>query len=250
VARLHHALNAILCRLGVKLIRADSVHFPRSAAPYGIEPLTDIARLAGGNPLRTVFDVGANVGRFSRSVADQFPGATVYAFEPIASTFAALKAATADCPQVHPFPLACGSEPGRRTIPLYQSHQMNTLADTPVRKDLCGQQTGTAEIEIETVDDFCRNHRIDRIDLLKTDTEGHDLEVFRGATSILAAGTVRFVYAEFYYLRQPASTSGTLIDLADFLAGFNFHLVTTYTEYVSPDKNYFGVHNALFAAAQ
>ncbi len=38
------------------------------------------------------------------------------------------------------------------------------------------------EVAITTLDDYCRSTDVSRIDLLKIDTQGYELEVLRGAT--------------------------------------------------------------------
>jgi len=53
------------------------------------------------------------------------------------------------------------------------------------------------EVVVITMDNFCREHAIDRIDLLKLDVEGHELAALQGAAEMLARGTVRFVQFEF-----------------------------------------------------
>src|SRR5688500_11030271 len=45
-----------------------------------------------GEPIRTVLDVGANVGAWSLMAADVLPGATIYALEVVPDTAAALRA--------------------------------------------------------------------------------------------------------------------------------------------------------------
>lgn len=45
-------------------------------------------------------------------------------------------------------------------------------------------------------DTFCTNHGISKIDILKTDTEGHDLSVLGGFSSMLAQGNVAAVVVE------------------------------------------------------
>ena len=47
-----------------------------------------------------------------------------------------------------------------------------------------------------TVDAFCAVHGIDKIDLLKIDTEGYDLVVLEGARELLRSGRARFILVE------------------------------------------------------
>ena len=51
-----------------------------------------------------------------------------------------------------------------------------------------------------TGDSFCRRRGIDHIDLLKIDTEGHDLEVLRGFAQMLTSQAIDVVQFEFTLL--------------------------------------------------
>jgi hypothetical protein len=57
--------------------------------------------------------------------------------------------------------------------------------------------TADAErVHIVSLDSYCERQRIDRIDFLKIDTEGHDLEVLRGAEKWLSAGRIACIQCE------------------------------------------------------
>jgi hypothetical protein len=51
-------------------------------------------------------------------------------------------------------------------------------------------------VEIKTLDDVIKTIKLDGIDYLKIDTEGHDLDVLRGAAFSLAAGKVNTIGVE------------------------------------------------------
>jgi hypothetical protein len=51
-------------------------------------------------------------------------------------------------------------------------------------------------IRIDTLDHYCAQQGLDRVDVLKTDTEGYDLQVLKGAEACLRAQRVVFVYTE------------------------------------------------------
>ena len=53
------------------------------------------------------------------------------------------------------------------------------------------------EITVKRLDAFCREHKIDRIDLLKIDVEGGELSVLKGATEMLNAGAIHMIQFEF-----------------------------------------------------
>jgi hypothetical protein len=51
-------------------------------------------------------------------------------------------------------------------------------------------------VRVETVSDVCHKYQIDEIGLLKTDTEGHDVSVLRGAERMLSEGQIFLILAE------------------------------------------------------
>jgi hypothetical protein len=52
-------------------------------------------------------------------------------------------------------------------------------------------------VRIRTLDGFCRERRIPRIDFLKMDAEGHELFILRGAKSMLRGGQISALSFEF-----------------------------------------------------
>ena len=57
-----------------------------SLPPLGQDPFSDIVRLSGTRAVRTIFDVGANVGQTASALSAMFPESTIYSFEPFADT--------------------------------------------------------------------------------------------------------------------------------------------------------------------
>lgn len=114
-----------------------------------------------------------------------------------------------------------------------------------------GYEPRIRTVPCTSVDRFCETaniDRIDRIDLLKIDTEGSELVVLKGAERTLAQGAVQFVYVEFNDLEPaPDTTGGALVPIADFLARFGFRYVATYTDSVLHGDDLFVCANALFA---
>lgn len=52
-------------------------------------------------------------------------------------------------------------------------------------------------IQTITLDEFCREQKLkDGVDILKIDTEGHDLSVLRGATALFKNRKISVVYCE------------------------------------------------------
>ena len=172
--------------------------FTEASLPEGVDWTRDVRRLAagdGGGPPRVFFDVGANVGQTVVTIRRRFPGVEIHAFEPFRAPLAALRARTAPWPEVRVHALALGAVPGRvEVLARADSPQNSLVTPPPAGEEEPGQ--GTETIEVETLDRFCARENVAFVDVLKTDTEGYDVEVLRGGVGLLAAGRVRFVYAE------------------------------------------------------
>ena len=130
---------------------------------------------------RTFVDIGANTGVYGLLAMAEHVSA-VHAFEPVPFILERLDANAA----LNGFPLrgrhaAVGAESGDITIYVPKG-SMPTEAST--RADFRPGSAGLL-VPSTTLDDFCRSHRIDRIDLLKIDTESTEPDVLRGAAEVL-----------------------------------------------------------------
>lgn len=175
----------------------------RYAAPVMQDRPTDTGAAAGKAPLlatlrryfpgfapEIVFDVGANEGATSLALAAAFPEATIFAFEPVASTFAVLQARVVAQERIKPFPLALGWRSGAARMRIMGVSVSNRIAGW---RDL---RKPTEPVSIRRGDDFCAEQGIAEIGLLKIDAEGHDLHVLRGFRAMLKAGRIAVVEAE------------------------------------------------------
>ena len=50
---------------------------------------------------------------------------------------------------------------------------------------------------LSTIDNYCNENKIDRIDLLKLDVEGHELKILKGASQMLAKNKISNIQVEF-----------------------------------------------------
>lgn len=55
-------------------------------------------------------------------------------------------------------------------------------------------------VEVSTVDDYCAVNGVDALDILKTDTQGWDLEVLRGAQRMISKNAIHLVFTEMNFV--------------------------------------------------
>ena len=163
----------------------------------GKDPLIDMGKfLHNDHPV--VFDVGANVGQSVRMFRDGFPRNTIYSFEPSPTIFKTLKQQTSRLENVHLWNCAFGSSSG--PIVLLENSESDMSSFLPLSEFGWGTITKETWVEVTTIDQFCRNQDIERIDILKSDTQGFDLEVFKGAERTIVANKIGLIYFEMIFL--------------------------------------------------
>jgi FkbM family methyltransferase len=134
--------------------------------------------------------VGANVGQSALAYAEDWPSARILSFEPASALFSALVAHTSHLSQVEPHQLAFGVQAGEVTFVVDRvlSHIQRAGEDI--------SEKATETVKVDTLTGFCDANGIQKIDFLKIDTEGFDLDVLKGAAALLDHDRIGIVQVE------------------------------------------------------
>lgn len=146
-----------------------------------------------------VFDVGANEGHWLSSVLATSPTAQIHAFEPQPSL---AKRLIASHPGVRVNAMALGEEVNVLELFDYADHpgsQHASLLPGVIDK-VYGKDARSQTVPVGTIDDYCVQHDVEKIDFLKIDVEGFELNILRGAHRMLNDGRIGAIQFEFNYL--------------------------------------------------
>jgi FkbM family methyltransferase len=152
------------------------------------------ALLPAGEPL-VVFDVGAHQGEYLEAARATLAGRNpqIFSFEPLPSNFVELESRFGGQPGIHTRNAALGAQSG--TMELFLSCEGVTTASLHASK--AGETGSSVAVEITTVDEVCAAAGMSYISFLKIDTEGHEINVLKGASKLIGAGGVRAIQFEF-----------------------------------------------------
>ena len=133
-----------------------------------------------------IFDVGANAGVMSLNFAKNAPKGKVYAFEPTNYALKKLRRNLELNPGhssvVEPINAFLSStEKKREEIRAYSSWKVDKSIGHMQHQVHGGTAMSTVGVPTITLDEFIQRNKIDRIDFIKIDTDGHEYDVLMGA---------------------------------------------------------------------
>lgn len=152
----------------------------------------EVVRRLAPFEVRHVVDVGGFEGDWTALVRAELPDALVDCFEASPGMVGGLQQRFAADPQVTVHGVALGPDAGESTLYVHVGHASLTSL-VPSDPEL----TRPVQILVERGDTHLERNGIERLDLLKVDAEGYDLQVLRGFGRAIAEARIRIVQFEY-----------------------------------------------------
>jgi FkbM family methyltransferase len=147
------------------------------------------------HPLRSVLDIGANIGQFAITLDYFFPDLErLDCFEPNRKIFSLLEANVASMDHVRTYAYGIG-DPGNSTLFFTEG---KSAIGSMIKENAMYEGMHLSTVNVNLINEpqlltGCRHY-----DLVKIDVEGYELEVLRNITNI----TAKYVYVELSHNRQ------------------------------------------------
>lgn len=181
-----------------------------------------LRQVAKKNRRSIIFDVGANVGVYSQFVKEAMPEAVLYSFEPHPLTYKRLQK-VAEKYKFTAINAALDSITGSSMLFDYATADGTSHASlhNSVITEFHDSQASSVPIKTLSLDDFMIDHKIDKIDLLKIDTEGNEYPVLLGAANAIKDHRIGMIQFEFSELN--IASRNFMKDFYDLLQGYEFY---------------------------
>lgn len=197
---------------------------------------------------KIIVDVGSNTDVYGYKY---FLDAKIFAIEPHPLTFKKLKKIFSGVSRVKKCNLAMSDQNGQAKLwdfaeeseikKTQPTSQLSSLNKTVIN-DIHGQKAQSFQVNKMTLDSFASKYGIDRIDYLKIDTEGHELQVLKGAKKLLADEKIDLIQFEFNEMNV---ISGSFFrKFMEILPGYSFFRLMPYGLY--PLNNYKPLTHEIF----
>ena len=211
-----------------------------------------------------VFDVGANVGqsieRFSSIFKEQ--EYEIYSFEPTPKLFDILKRKYDLKKNIKLFQLALDDKIAKSKFFSYEYNAINSLIQTDENSKFYKSRqialknrdysnfTNEIEVQTSTIDNIADEQNLDKIDVLKIDTQGNEDRVLTGSKKLLTSNKINLIKLElilgFGYQRQMS-----FYEIEKVLSPYGYRLIgidyaSNIISYSNYQVNLIYVHSELF----
>ncbi len=172
---------------------------------------------------KVILDVGANAGIYSLAALAIEPEATVHAFEPTPEIAARLRATVKlnGLEHLYVHEAAVFSKNGQATLKRCRGALETNEGMNFISEDVA--DPGAELVQTVSIDQFCEDHSIYHVDLLKLDIQGHEHSALEGAKRLIMAGGVGIIFTELNWSisgKAPCAAAES-IDLLE-QAGYRF----------------------------
>jgi len=218
-------------------------YFKKEFMPFGLSIWEDMERLRPGCIKNVLFDVGANVGQTYLQMRQQFSGSTIYCFEPSKQSYEVLQKTTCLDKNVKTFHAAVGEQNGECLIQTGDDSVWNKI----IEHDNVFPSKKVERVQKITIDHIIEQEKIEHIYMFKTDTEGYDLFVLKGAQQALLNKRISFIFCEVT-LRSDDIQRSHFLEIFQYLSRMSYDLAALYDLSIVGEPKSLEFCNALFIA--
>lgn len=210
-----------LIRIAKSLLkRAGIVVFKRSSGLY--VPDEDSYRIAAalcGRLDPAIIDGGAHRGDAAEAFFSMLPNAEIHCFEPDPDLSEELRRTFAGRPNIRVAQVALGESVGREHFNINVSRPTSSLLPSaiPPESELGALSRTVRQIEVDvlTIDAYCTERSLKRVDIIKLDLQGYDYKALCGARSILPEVSVVLVEVLFTLLYKGGARFSDILRLME-----------------------------------
>ena len=169
------------------------------------------------NPI--IFDIGANIGTYTTWLARLYPKGKIYCFEPQRLVFQMLcgNIAINNFDNCYAYNMAVGQTNDFIEIhePDYYSKEdfgIFSLIEDKIKDKSENRYT----VPLISLDFFVHSYKIERVDFIKIDVEGMDIDVLKGATNVMKA------HKPCIFIEHSDNRKSILNEIIDYLGIDNY----------------------------
>ena len=225
---LRDLIKKIVWKLGFRLIRRARYNYTKLS-------FDDLIYKFITNESPVIFDVGAHNGNSIERYLEVFSNPRIYSFEPNQIEFKNIESKYSNLPNIKLNNFALGDKNESKLFNIFAKSdtssflKLNDSEWVNVRSKQLGIDKNKflkdqVEVEVKTLDDFVDQNKIEKIDLLKLDTQGYEKNILDGAKRTLEKKIIKIIETEII-LDEVYSNYLTFTDIEKNLISNNYRLI-------------------------
>lgn len=238
-------LRAWLTPLFYRVARPDLYHVHRAGGIPKLYPRLSQPWLRALG-LRTVLDIGANVGQFAATIHAALPEARIVSFEPLPDCYRQLQRTMAGAVGFSAVNLALGDITGSLSFQrssFSDSSSFLPMAEAHRRLFPFTRATHETQVRAARLDDIALSLHLEEPLLIKIDVQGYEERVLRGGERTVRCASVLIVETGFVELYEGQPLFDAIYGL---LSGWGFRYHGSIEQLVSPDDGRVLQENSVF----
>jgi len=189
-------------------------------------PETCITQYLPSNPI--ILEAGAHDGTDTLRMASFWPEANIHAFEPVPGAYNELLArATKHPARIHCHPLGLGPSKGKMRMHVSGDGSAGSCQSSsllPPSKSHTDEYSFVSfgkqiDVEVTSIDEWAQERGIDRVDFMRLDMQGYEIEALKGAERTLKTTSAIQIEVSHIQLYQGAPLYA---EVKDWMAGRGF----------------------------
>lgn len=182
---------------------------------------------------KIILDGGANKGQSALEFTRFFKQAKIYCFEPHTEVFNQLKEKYEGNSLIECICCAIGESEGETGFFINKKRTLNsTLSKSDEAELYVAKPKDILNVEkintpMTTLDNFLLSKKMDKIDILKLDLQGGELNALKGALKSLTEQRISLIFTEISFVRI-YQHAPLFHDICSFLSGLNYSLFDVY----------------------
>ena len=188
-------ISALLGKFGYEIQRRSSESQSVKEPFYHFRDLVKVTE-------PVIFDVGAYIGNTVEQFRSSFPESWIHAFEPFDESFTIMKNRFQKMDRVFFNNVAIGNSVAESDSFYVTKNEGSSSLLKPRRganrfwKDTPLLIQKKVRVRLKTIDKYCEERNINKIDILKLDVQGSEIKVLNGASRMLSEKNIKLIFTE------------------------------------------------------
>ena len=185
-----------------------------------------------------IFDVGSHHGFGTLNFLNRVQNSIIHCFEPSVASCEILQKELIGYKGVKLNCLAFGEKKEDSKLYTYKgAHNLNRMKENAVLH-IGGVSSGDLpiieDIKVDTLDNYCQKNEIDKIDILRVDTNTNNFAVLKGSLKTLEAKKIKYINVGIYKINNKDDDTGSLAEIDLFMTSLGYRLATLYNGFIHP----------------